>query len=79
MLQRMKGYWLYALGVFVVTFGSVVELLDQLALIDLSPLLGTFLPEKHVGAVIAGIGVAKIVLRLATAGVAALLAKVKQE
>lgn len=70
----MKREWLSALGILFIVLGGTVDLLDQLGGIDIRPLL----PVDNADAILAGIGVAKLLLRAAYAIVAFFVARNKE-
>jgi len=60
--QRLKGWKTVIFGQLVASFGGVLYLLEQIQPLDLHPVL----PPRYAEAIIAGIGVAIVVLRVVT-------------
>jgi hypothetical protein len=62
--QRLKGWKTVIFGAIVTGAGSVLDLLESLRAVDITPLL----PPAHALRIIAAIGVVTILLRLFTTG-----------
>jgi hypothetical protein len=62
--QKIKGWKTLIFGGIVTVASAVLDLLDSLRAIDITPLL----PPAHALKIIAVIGVVTIVLRMATTG-----------
>jgi hypothetical protein len=62
--ERLKGWRTLIFGAVVTLAGSLLDLLDALKLVDITPLL----PPDHALKIIALIGIVTIVLRLLTTG-----------
>lgn len=62
--RRLKGWRTVLFGLLV----AVLGLLDALAMVDLTPLLSSWLPEGRVGAVLSAIGILTVLLRFVTTG-----------
>lgn len=81
MLQRaiawMKREWLVALGIIAVILGGLVDILDQLDAIDISPVINAVVREDHAALALALLGVFKIVLRVTYGGISWLLVRYK--
>lgn len=60
----LKGWRTVLFGLLV----AIVGLLDALAMVDLTPLLSSWLPEGRVGAVLSAIGILTVLLRFVTTG-----------
>lgn len=73
----MKREWLVALGIIAVILGGLVDILDQLDAIDISPVINAVVREDHAALALALLGVFKIVLRVAYGGISWLLVRYK--
>ena len=62
--QRLKGWKTLIFGHLVAVFGTTLLILEQLQPVDLHPVL----PAKYADAIIAGIGVVIVLLRVVTTG-----------
>jgi hypothetical protein len=62
--HKLKGWRTVIFGALVAGAGALADLLDALRAVDLTPLL----PPAYALKIIAGIGVATILLRLVTTG-----------
>lgn len=62
--DRLKGWRTVIFGGAVTLAGGVLDILDALQLVDITPLL----PPEHALKIIAAIGVATVALRLVTTG-----------
>jgi len=62
--QKLKGWKTVIFGQVVAVLGGALLLLEQLQPLDLHPVL----PAKYADGIIAGIGVAIVVLRVVTTG-----------
>lgn len=62
--EKLKGWRTLLFGGAVTLAGAVLDILDALQLVDITPLL----PPDHALKIIAAIGVVTIVLRLVTTG-----------
>ena len=62
--QKLKGWKTVLFGSLVSGAGVAVDVLDAIKAIDIAPLL----PPAYALKIIAGIGIATILLRLATTG-----------
>jgi hypothetical protein len=62
--QKLKGWRTMIFGGVVAGAGALLDLLDALRAVDITPLL----PPSHALRIIAAIGVITILLRLATTG-----------
>jgi hypothetical protein len=62
--QKLKGWKTVIFGSVIAALGSVLDILDALRAIDITPLL----PPAYAIKIIAGIGVVTILLRLMTTG-----------
>jgi hypothetical protein len=62
--EKLKGWRTLIFGGAVTAAGAVLDILDALKLVDITPLL----PPEHALKVIAILGIVTIVLRLVTTG-----------
>lgn len=62
--ERLKGWRTLIFGGAVTLAGTLLDILDALHVVDISPLL----PPDHALKIIAAIGVVTVVLRLVTTG-----------
>jgi hypothetical protein len=62
--QKLKGWKTVIFGMFVTGAGAVLDILESLRAVDITPLL----PPAHALRIIAAIGVVTILLRLFTTG-----------
>lgn len=62
--EKLKGWRTLIFGGAVTAAGAVLDILDALKLVDISPLL----PPEHALKIIAILGIVTIVLRLVTTG-----------
>jgi hypothetical protein len=62
--EKFKGWRTLIFGIAVSLAGAVLDILDALRLVDITPLL----PPEHALKIIAVIGIVTIVLRLLTTG-----------
>jgi hypothetical protein len=64
LVEKLKGWRTLIFGGAVTAAGAVLDILDALKLVDITPLL----PPEHALKVIAILGIVTIVLRLVTTG-----------
>jgi hypothetical protein len=62
--QKLKGWKTLIFGGCVTAASATLDVLDALRAVDITPLL----PPAHALKIIAGIGIATILLRMATTG-----------
>lgn len=62
--EKLKGWRTLIFGGAVTVAGALLEILEALQLVDITPLL----PPEHALKIIAGLGIATIALRLVTTG-----------
>ncbi len=61
---KLKGWRTLIFGAAVTLAGTMLDILDALKLVDISPLL----PPEHALKIIAALGIVTIMLRLVTTG-----------
>ncbi len=62
--QKLKGWKTILFGGLIAILSALADILDALKAIDIAPLL----PPAYALKIIAGVGIASILLRLATTG-----------